>query len=245
MRVYIVSDMHLGFDDSEFTAQQMEKAIAFLNRIRGKADLLIMNGDIFDFWMEWKGSIISSYFPFLKALADLKESGCRPVFIAGNHDFWFRDFLTKTIGVELCMESFSGKMDGKNIFVAHGDRYTSNDMRYHFYRSIIRFPLMKQIAGLFHPNFVLWLVKHISNSSRELSQTRQRTAETENKGMIISAKKLLNQFDIVCFAHSHTPRIVELENGIYANSGDWLTNNTYLSLIDGELNLNFWKEETS
>ncbi len=245
MRVYIISDLHLGFDDSQFAHAQMHKAFNFIESIRGKADMLIMNGDIFDFWMEWRSTIIKSYFPILKALADLQETGCRLVFIAGNHDFWFRDFLPKQIGIELYQDSFVETIDGKKIFVAHGDNYTASDFRYHFYRSIIRFPLMKHIASMFHPDFALWLVKRISRSSRRIDRSEEHVERMETNGLVKSARKILQQHDIVFFAHSHNPRVINLENGVYANSGDWLNNNSYLTLIEGEVELNFWKEDTT
>ncbi len=244
MRVYIISDLHLGFDNSEFTHTQMRKAIGFLEGIRGKVDMLIMNGDIFDFWMEWRNTVIGSYFPILRALSDLHDDGCRLVFTAGNHDFWFRDFLQEKIGIEIYHDTFREEIDGKKVFVAHGDNYTSSDFRYHFYRSIIRFPLVRHIAGLFHPNFALWLVGKISRSDQRIDKTGDRIDRRKEDGLIHSAKGILLNNDIVLFGHSHNPVVTKLENGVYANSGDWINNNSYLTLIDGEVELHFWKEES-
>ena len=245
MRVYVISDMHLGFDNGDFSKRQMRKAIGFIESIRGKVDMLIMNGDIFDFWMEWRNTIIGSFFPILRALAELHDDGCRLVLTAGNHDFWFRDFLQDEIGIEIVPDIFRVEIDGKKVFVAHGDNYTASDFRYHFYRSIIRFPLVRHLAGLFHPGFALWLVGKISRSNQRTDRPGRKVDRKREDGLTQSAKEILQQNDIVLFGHTHNPVVTKMENGVYANSGDWINNNSYLTLINGEVELHFWKEESS
>ena len=70
--IIVVSDFHLKF--YETTEENNSKVLKFLRSIIGKADVLILNGDIFDLWYTWKTVIIKGYFDFLKVLADIQES---------------------------------------------------------------------------------------------------------------------------------------------------------------------------
>ena len=138
MRVYFASDFHLKFIENQEDKERREKVISFLDSLVGNADLLVLNGDVFDLWFTWNTVMIKGYFPILKKLADISESGCRIVFTAGNHDFWFRDFLTDYLDIELFEDSFSEVIDGKSVYVTHGDLYTKNDFRYKLFRSLVR-----------------------------------------------------------------------------------------------------------
>ena len=152
MRVYIVSDFHLSFSPhTEEEKQRNQKVIEFLEHITGKAEILILAGDIFDLWYDWGHTIIKGYFPVLKKLADLKEAGCRLIFIAGNHDFWFGDFLPAYLDCEIYSDYFKETIEQKRIFVAHGDLYTTNDTRYRLLRKTLRHPIIRFLFAALHP----------------------------------------------------------------------------------------------
>ncbi len=236
MNIYIASDFHLKFVENEEDKIRKNKVIAFLESIRGKADVLILNGDIFDLWFTWKKVIIKGYFPFLKKLADLKESGCRIVFIAGNHDFWFRDFLTDYLGAEVYHETFTEMLDDQKIFVAHGDVYTANDMRYKIFRAGIRNSIVMRIFESLHPDFALSIGQKMSRSSRD-REIPEKLKVKKEAGLTNFAMKKLKDYDIVVMGHSHSPKKVEKENGVYLNSGDWIKNFSYVQINNGNAEL--------
>ena len=241
MKVYIASDFHLKFCENQEDTVRSKKVIAFLDSLIGKADLLILNGDIFDLWFVWKTVIIKEYFPLLKKLADLRESDCRIVFIAGNHDFWFRDFLTNTLDIEVYNNNFIETIDGKKVFVSHGDLYTSNDLRYKIFRSIIRNRIIMTIFEILHPDFALGLGKMMSRSSRS-RKTSTALYQKKERGLINFAKKNLKDYDIIIMGHSHLPKLEKFENGIYANAGDWIVNDSFIKIIDGNIELCKFKQ---
>jgi hypothetical protein len=37
--------------------------------------------------------------------------------------------------------------------------------------------------------------------------------------------------------HSHNPVLIPIGNGFYANGGDWLRHNSFITIIDGKLEL--------
>ena len=236
MRVIIVSDFHLKFQENEEDRQRRNRVLLFLDSLIGKTDLLILNGDIFDLWFVWKKVIIKGYFPLLKKLADLRENGCRIVFIAGNHDFWFRDFLTGFLGIEVYANNFTDELDGRKILVSHGDLYTSNDWRYRVFRAVVRNCFVMWLFGILHPDLALGIGKALSRSSRD-KRISTGLMKSREKGLLAFAEDHFDHFDIVVLGHSHLPKLQKTEKGIYANAGDWILHNTYLEMIEGEIEL--------
>ena len=55
---FVISDAHLGAAD--FDAER--KLVAFLRHLPGRAGSLLINGDLFDFWFEWKTVIPRGHF---------------------------------------------------------------------------------------------------------------------------------------------------------------------------------------
>jgi len=241
MRTIIASDFHLKYKPSQEDKLREKRVLNFLKSLKGNTDLLILNGDIFDLWIEWSYVIISDYFPILKVLSDLKDSGCRIIYISGNHDFWFGDFLKKEIGIEIHQDVFNEKVGNHRLYVTHGDLHTVNDLRYHIFRKIIRSSIIKFLVKLIHPSLSLKLGKLLSRSSRNRVYPTE-LKEKKEKGLLKSAENLLKNNDIVAMGHSHQPKIININSGYYLNSGDWLIHNSYCE-IDGEsVVLNYFKD---
>jgi UDP-2,3-diacylglucosamine hydrolase len=238
MRICVISDLHYKFatpnpEDVELNA----KALAFLKTLPGHYDWLILNGDIFDLWYDWKYTIIKAYFPVLKILADIRERGCRIAYISGNHDFWFNDFLPQQLGIELYRDAFVLETDRKKIYFTHGDLHTSNDFKYKLLRSVIRLPFTQKLFSIIHPDWALDIGRAMSRSSR-LRRISHKLQEKKKQGLEMYAASLLTDYDYVIMGHTHEPCVMPMGNGVYANSGDWLQNHSYITIIDGKLQLN-------
>ncbi len=236
MNIYIISDMHIKFCESNEDRERRKRAISFLDSLKGNADLLILNGDIFDLWYDWKSVIIKGFFPILKKLADLQESGCQLILIPGNHDFWFGDFFPEYLQVKICQDQYTDTIDGKKILVTHGDLHTSNDLRYHIFRSVIRTGFVRTLFGVIHPNIALWLGRQLSRSSRKRKVPRP-LQEVQEKGLREFAEKSFDIYDIIVMGHSHQAVKFDYPGGVYLNSGEWFLSNSYVKIIDGKAEL--------
>jgi UDP-2,3-diacylglucosamine hydrolase len=236
MNVYFLSDFHLKFQENEEDRARRERVLSFLRSLIGKADILILNGDIFDLWFDWNSVIIKGYFPLLKVLADLDEKGCRLILVAGNHDFWFNNFLPDYLNMEIYSDYFEEIIDNVKVHVTHGDRHTSNDLRYKLFRAIIRNRVVKFLFQIIHPDLALKLGRLLSRSSRErkIPPTLKKKKE---QGLIRSADKILKHCDLVVMGHSHSPLLEKRRKGTYVNLGDWITSNSYLEMTDGKFQL--------
>jgi UDP-2,3-diacylglucosamine hydrolase len=239
MRICVISDVHFKYTQDSTADQQNEKLIlSFLREAAGKYDLMVLNGDIFDLWFDWKYTIIKQYFPLLHALANIRDNGCRIVYVSGNHDFWFNDFMHNYLQIEIHPAHFDFNADSKRILVTHGDLYTVNDLRYRIFRQLIRVSWLKKVFTLVHPDLSLSLGKMLSRSSRarKLSSVLKIKQGTglENYARVQFEK---GKYDIVIMGHSHKPLVKNYANGVYANSGDWIINHTYIEIIEGKLEL--------
>ena len=69
--IYLASDVHLGVASSE-----TERAfLAWLEHCGAEASRVILNGDLFDFWFEYRSVIPRGYTRILGALSSLIDSG--------------------------------------------------------------------------------------------------------------------------------------------------------------------------
>jgi len=239
MRYVIASDFHLKYIENADDRERRIQVESFLSSLIGNVDGLILAGDVFDFWLEWKQVIIKNYFSTLMILAMLKKSGTRLVYLSGNHDFWLGDFLKNSIGFEIHTDFFTDEINGKKIFVSHGDLYTKNDLRYKVYRRFIRQNWIKNILSLLHPNFCLALTQKVSRTSRN-RKDNEPTARRKEEGQIQKAQKLSKQYDLIVFGHSHNPLQMTLGNATYINTGDWLSHNSYCYFDDENVQLQYY-----
>ena len=167
MRICVLSDIHVKYAPKDrYDRENARLALDFLRQAVGKYDLMVLNGDIFDLWFDWNYVMIKQYFPFLHRLAEIGEHGCKLVLISGNHDFWFNDFFNRYLSASVYNDSFTLKTDGKKMLFTHGDLHTVNDLRYKFFRRLIRLKASKSLFSLLHPDLALCLGAKLSRTSR-------------------------------------------------------------------------------
>jgi len=237
MRICVVSDLHYKFSAPKpEDVEQNAKILAFLRTLPGRFDWLILNGDIFDIWYDWKYTVVKAYFPVLKILADIREKGCKIVYISGNHDFWFGDFFPVQLQVDIHLDAFVLEVDRKKIYFTHGDLHTVNDAKYKLLRKVIRKPFTRKLFASFHPDLALAIGKAFSRSSRQ-RKVSPVLQQKKKEGLENYAAELLNEYDFVVMGHTHEPCLMPMGRGFYANCGDWIFNHSYVTIIDGRIEL--------
>jgi UDP-2,3-diacylglucosamine hydrolase len=242
MKIICFSDVHQRLQIDEEEQEKLKKLYSFLDYLReAKIDKLIIAGDLFDVWYEYKMVIPKPYFTTLAKLKLIAEKGTEIVYLVGNHDFKFRDFLQKELSAKIYQESYKFTHNEKRFFVSHGDEHTSNDIRYHILKSIFRNPFINAIFELLHPDIGLPWGRWMSRSSRKKKISIEKKMRLE-KGLTDFAKqKLAEGFNYVIMGHIHQPKIIEFDAGTYINLGDWINYCSYLLIEDGKLELKYWK----
>ncbi len=233
---YFISDAHLGAKAPDAEAREA-RLIGFLENITHKASHLFIMGDLFDFWIEYTHAIRPDYFHMLYELRRLKKQGVEIHYLAGNHDFALGVFLSEKLGVAVhpsgCLDI---KLQGKTVFLSHGDGLMPSDHGYRVLKKILRNPLCQRTYKLLHPNWGVPLAEMFSRTSRD--QINFRSQESERNAYRQVAKNMLKEGpDIVVFGHTHYPEMRSWNGKIYCNTGDWIQHFTYAVLENGEIRL--------
>jgi len=233
--IYFLSDAHLGAGTPEEEARKMANLKILFRRLLDERASLIVLGDLFDFWFEYRTVIQAEHFQVLGLLRELVASGCRVTMLAGNHDFWFGDFLKKNIGLQIAGDFLTLEVDGRRFFLAHGDGLGPGDWGYKILRAILRFPFHIRLYRLIHPDLGIPLAKFCSRISRN-HITRDRYLKRDP--LWPEAKAKFSQgYDAVILGHIHIPVLRKEDGKIYCNLGDFISHFTYGRLAQGNLTL--------
>ena len=232
---FVISDVHLGFAQAE-----TERAlIAFLRHLPGRASSLVINGDLFEFWFEWKTVIPRQSFRVLAALADLRDAGIPVLMIAGNHDCWGDEVLRKDVGLDYRFGPWVGQLAGWHTRIEHGDGLRAReDRRYRLLRRVLRNRVAIRAFRWLHPDVGTPMASHSSQTSRTY-QARDKGRGLEQIALSTLAADVT--LDLVLFGHSHVATLVRAPSGgVYANAGSWLDAPTYLRILPERLELREW-----
>jgi UDP-2,3-diacylglucosamine hydrolase len=232
---YIFSDSHLGVADP---AREMA-LLDFLRGLRGRAGSLLINGDLFDFWFEWRWVMPRRGYRVLAALADLRDDGIPVIWIAGNHDCWGGEILRDDVGVDYHVGRWEGALGGWHTRVEHGDGLREREDRgYRALRRVVRNPLSIRTFRLLHPDFATRLALGSSHTSRTL-RPGDKGVGLRNVALQMLADE--PSLELVLFGHSHVPTLERTDGGgVYANSGAWLYDPMYLRVDEQEVSLFRW-----
>lgn len=232
---YIFSDAHLGFAPGDVD----QATLGFIRSLRGRAGSLVINGDLFEFWFEWKRVIPRPAFRVLAALADLREGGMPVVMLAGNHDCWGGEVLRTDVGLDYRLDPFVGDAGGWHAHIEHGDGLrVVEDARYRRLRRVLRHPLAARAFRWLPADAASGLAYGSSNASRVHS------AADEGAGLRRVAFERLAarpELDLVAYGHSHVAELARAPGGgVYANSGPWYDQRTYLVVDPERITLRRW-----
>lgn len=232
---YFVSDHHFGKSSNE--KKKIRKFIEFIDHIMGCEALFIV-GDLFDFYFEYRTQIPKPHFEIFSALHRLKMAGTKIYYIVGNHDFWVDDFFTNTLGIEVYKEPLTIVLQGKKIFIAHGDKLLGDAP----IRWLLRNKLSIFLFYWIHPDIAQAIGRKVS----KLSSKIPKDIKMKTIKRIWRQKKELG-FDTVILGHIHTPIHIRIENQKFKSSkkdllllGSWRYYFTYGKLANGELSLLKW-----
>src|SRR3954471_1744629 len=232
---YVFSDAHLGFAPAEVH----DRVLSFLRHCRHAAQALVINGDLFEFWFEWRTVIPRSSYRILAALADLRDAGIPVLLIAGNHDCWGGDMLTKDVGLDYRLAPWEGRVGEWMVRFEHGDGLRPvEDRGYRALRKVLRNSLAIRAFRWLHPDLASPLAGGSSHASRTYA-SRDR-----GKGLLDSAQRELanrKDLELLVYGHSHVATLTRISPAqVYANPGSWLDRPTFLRITETGVALREW-----
>ncbi len=231
---YVLSDVHLGVApaDAERTL------LSFLRAARRAAGSVLVNGDLFDFWFEWRAVMPRRGFRVLSALSDLREDAVPVLWIAGNHDCWGGEILRDDVGVDFHVGAWAGDLGGWRARVEHGDGLRPREDRPYRALRRVRHPLAVRSFRTLHPDLASRLALGSSHTSRTM---RPGDGGRGLRAVALEALAADAAVELLVYGHSHVRALERAPGGgVYANPGAWLNEPTYLRVDPDAVSLCRW-----
>ena len=246
-QVYFASDFHLGLDARLTTIERERQIVRWLESIRNDATHIMLVGDMFDFWYEYRSVVPKGYVRFLGKLAELVDEGIIVEAFSGNHDMWLKNYLTDELGIPVHYNPIERTFGNKKFLIGHGDGLGPGDRGYKILKRIFLSPVNQWLFSRVHPNLAFRLARFWSARSRSNAPYRDRFAGKENEWLVQYCEDKLKEeyYDYFIFGHRHLPIRCELSNlkSIYFNLGDWLQYNSFAHFNGSDLSLDFFENE--
>lgn len=207
---YFASDIHLGAGTEQEARQTEQRFVAWLDRVAEDAETVVLAGDIFDFWFEYREVVPKGFVRTLGKIAELTDRGIRVLFFTGNHDMWVGDYLQKECGVEVYTTPQEVVLGAKRLFIAHGDNMNIDGQW--LLKAMNRMFRSKWLRWLFswfvHPDWALRFGHWWSGSSRKRHAREDVLTPSLTEPLIDYARTYARTHNVdgFLFGHMHYAR---------------------------------------
>lgn len=229
--VLIASDVHLGAISPEREAA----FLAWLEYAGEEAGALVINGDLFDFWFEYRHAIPRGYTRVLGALAALVDAGLPVHLTGGNHDWWGGSYLEEEVGVVFHRAPVELELAGHRTWLAHGDGLGPGDLGYRILKRVLRNPLFVWAFRHLHPDTGARIAGRVSATEKRWTGPDEQDVDRAGilEGWALDELDRRPEIDLIVLGHTHVPAVRTARSGgrrWYLNTGDWVFHNSYAVL---------------
>ena len=235
MRVIFIADAHLvSAGDTNYRL-----LLRFLQGLEGKLDTLYIMGDLFDFWLGFPSHPFTQYDAVIDALERLVARGCRLVYFEGNHDFHLGTIFSQRLKAEIHTGPAIEYIQGKRLYLCHGDQINREDRNYRLLRFLLRTRLVAASVRHFPP---VWAEKvRCRLQKRSQSGYIVKTARWDYRRILLDFGRALQVqgCDGLVTGHFHLALRENVPGSAFAvlSLGDWIDQFTYGEMLNGELRL--------
>lgn len=218
---YFISDVHLGIEGPAEEEAKEERLAALLDSMGSDGARLFINGDLFDFWFEYRRVVPGRGLRVLAALHRLALSGVAVHYLTGNHDFALGPYLSEEVGCIIHEEPFAIQADGRRFYLHHGDGLAKKDTGYRVLKKVVRSGWAQALWRLVHPDLGLWLARKVSGTSRQYTTGKDYgTTGYMDRRLEAWAEE---GYDVIFLGHTHHAEVRQLTgDALYVNLGTWL-----------------------
>lgn len=245
-KVYIVSDSHLGVPDHAASLQREKLLVKWLDEVSQDAQEIYLLGDIFDFWFEYRTVVPKGFVRLFGKLAGICDRGIPVHFFTGNHDMWAFGYFEKEIGLTMHRHPVERTYNGKAFMIGHGDGLGPGDTGFKMMRKVFSNRWCQKAFAWLHPGLGTRLALYLSRKSRMANGASDEVYLGDDKErLLIYCKQVLKErhFDYFIFGHRHLPLDIPLGQGSrYINTGDWVSEFSYVVFDGKELQLKTYLE---
>jgi UDP-2,3-diacylglucosamine hydrolase len=239
--IYLTGDVHLG----AVSRTREASFLRWLEHAAAHAGAIILNGDLFDFWFEYRSVIPRGHTRVLGALAAAVDAGIPVTLVGGNHDWWGGSYLEEEVGLRFLREPVIEQIAGRRTLLAHGDGLGAGDRGYRLAKHVLRGSVTRWAFRWLHPDVGAWLARRVSKTAeRDPTEDEKRRAAALH-AWAVERLRAEPSLELVVLGHSHDPVMDEVAPGRwFVNSGDWLLHRTYVLLETGAPpRMLVWEEE--
>ena len=205
MNRYFISDLHLD-ETRPHTTALFQSFVEELKENDQQTELYIL-GDLFESWIgdDYENELHNEVIATLKSLTG---SGIKVFFLYGNRDFLIgEEFLSET-DVELLIDPFLLKSNGKSILLTHGDQMCIDDMEYQSFRTIVRNPDWQKDFLNFPISKRLKIAGETKDASKQSKQEKSMDIMDVNEEEVL---RVFKQHEVNTMIHGHTHRPMKHE----------------------------------
>jgi UDP-2,3-diacylglucosamine hydrolase len=235
MRAIFIADAHLVSPDEN----NYRLLLRFLHELEGELDTLYIMGDLFDFWLGFPSQPYRQYDAVIDALERLVLRGCRLVYFEGNHDFHLGAIFSQRLKAEIHAGPVTEFVQGKRLYICHGDQINREDRAYLLLRFLLRTNLAAAAIRCVPPAWALKIRENLQKRSR--AGYVAKTAHWDYRQIILTfARSLQNRgIDGLVTGHFHLALRENIPGSLFTvlSLGDWMGQFTYGEMLDGELRL--------
>ncbi|WP_417519262.1 UDP-2,3-diacylglucosamine diphosphatase [Minwuia sp.] len=239
-RTVFISDIHLGTRGC-----QADLLLSFIRSFDAQKIYLV--GDIVDCWALRRGWFWpQTHNDVVQKLLRQARKGVQVIYIPGNHDEAFRDYVgTHFGGVEVRIDDIHTAADGKRYLVTHGDAFDGIVLYARWlallgdwsYSMAIR---LNTVVARIRARLGLpyWsLSAYLKGKAKSAVQFIASFEET------VAAEARKRNVDGVICGHIHHAEIRDIDGITYVNDGDWVESCTaVIEKHDGSLEIVRWTD---
>lgn len=225
-RVVVVGDAHLGSSDPGATAAFHD----FLAAVPSLGTRLLLLGDIFDFWFEYRSVVPRRHALTAAAIGNVVSAGVSVDYFGGNHDRWGGTFWTGDLGVSFHPHGADLTLAGRRSFVHHGDGLTDHLWTARLLQRLLSSRATVLLYSLLHPTVSFWLAERLAHwlEGRHKAPVEMERAADHQQRLVENLMRERPELALVVMGHTHRQRSVELAPGRhYLNAGQWMVDRHY------------------
>jgi UDP-2,3-diacylglucosamine hydrolase len=228
MKDIFLADAHL----LDPAADNYQRLLTFLRQQRGTIRNLVMLGDIFEFWLGYRHTVFAPFVPLLEELRLQRESGTELIFVEGNHDFHLGPYFSETLDCRILPDGGALELDGKRVFIAHGDLINPADRGYRLLRRFLRCRLSRLLLPLVPPDWA-WRISRWASHQSSRRKKRSLRYLPEKLLLNFAQERFAEGYDAVITGHFHIPLYRNLDGKLLICLGDWIEQDSYAVFENG------------
>jgi len=240
MRAIFLADAHL----CKPSDPNYQALLAFLEQQCSRTDLLVLLGDIFEFWIG-KAAVADAYVPVINLLERMSGQGTKLVYVEGNHDFHLGPVFTDRLACQVLPDGGGIELDGKKIYLAHGDLANPEDKSYRRLRAFLRSSLIRTLLRLAPNRLTMAIASRGSHNSRRNAAQRGRRWPARDILRPYAESILSRGYQVLITGHYHHPFHEKLGDGEHIALGDWITQFSYAVYEDHAFTLETYSPSTT